>query len=230
MVRKVVDQLKQYGETRRGWLGVRIQDVTPDVAEAMGLAEAKGALVTDVPEGPAKEAGMMAGDVILTFDGTEIGDVRDLTRTVADSPVGAAVPVVVMREGEETELSVTLGRREEAEAEEAAASPATPEEPPQGEMLGLTVQPVTPELAESLGLGENAAGLAVTAVDPASEAYSKGLREGDVITEAGQQAVASVADLEARIKEATDAGRKSLLLLVRRAGDPRFVALPLDQQ
>ncbi|MEY4984411.1 MAG: hypothetical protein RIR62_2677 [Pseudomonadota bacterium] len=230
VVSKVIDQLKEFGETRRGWLGVRIQDVTPDVAEAMGLAEAKGALVTDVPDGPAKDAGMLAGDVILTFDGSEIGDVRDLTRTVADSPVGAAVPVVVMRDGTQTELSVTLGRREEAEAAEAATGPATPEEPPQGEMLGLTVQPVTPDLAESLGLGADASGLAVTAVDPASEAFAKGLREGDVITEAGQQSVASVADLEARVKEAQDAGRKSLLLLVRRAGDPRFVALPLDGQ
>lgn len=230
VVSKVIDQLKEYGETRRGWLGVRIQDVTPDVAEAMGLAEAKGALVTDVPDGPAKEAGMMAGDVILTFDGKDIGDVRDLTRTVADSPVGAAVPVVVMREGEETELSVTLGRREDAESAEAGATPGTPEEPKQGEMMGLTVQPLTPDLAESLGLGADVSGLAVTAVDLASEAYAKGLREGDVITEAGQQAVATVADLEAQVKEAQDAGRKSLLLLVRRAGDPRFVALPLDEE
>jgi serine protease Do len=229
VVSKVVDQLKEFGETRRGWLGVRIQDVTPDVAEAMGLADAKGALVTDVPDGPAKDGGMLAGDVILSFDGKEIGDVRDLTRTVADSPVGAAVPVLVMREGKETELSVTLGRREEAEAEEAAAAPGTPDEPQQGEMLGLSIQPVTPELAESLGLGADASGLAVTAVDPASEAYAKGLREGDVITEAGQQPVASVEDLEARVKEAQDAGRKSLLLLVRRAGDPRFVALPLEE-
>ncbi|MBN2629540.1 MAG: Do family serine endopeptidase, partial [Rhodobacteraceae bacterium] len=102
VVTKVVDQLKEFGETRRGWLGVRIQDVTPDVAEAMGLAEAKGALVTDVPDGPAKDAGMQAGDVITTFDGQEITSSRDLTRQVADSPVGAAVPVIVLREGETT--------------------------------------------------------------------------------------------------------------------------------
>ena len=230
VVTKVVDQLREFGETRRGWLGVRIQDVTPDVAEAMGLAEAKGALITDVPDGPAKDAGMLAGDVITTFDGKEIADVRDLTRQVADSPVGSAVPVVVLREGETTTLSVTLGRREEAEAAEVVPAAAEPDAAPQAlELLGLTLAPLTPETATELGLPDDAQGLAVTAVDVASEAYGKGLREGDVITEAGQQPVATLADLEARLTEARDAGRKSLLLLVRRAGDPRFVALGVDE-
>ncbi len=230
VVSKVVDQLKEFGETRRGWLGVRIQDVTPDVAEAMGLAEAKGALITDVPDGPAKDAGMQAGDVITTFDGKEIGSVRDLTRTVADSPVGAAVPVIVMRDGETTTLSVTLGRREEAEAEEAVPAAAeAPEAPKELELLGLTLAPLTAETAKTLGLEADAKGLAVTKVDPLSEAATKGLQEGDVITEAGQQPVATLEDLEARVTEARDAGRKSLLLLVRRAGDPRFVALSIEE-
>ncbi|MEY4871542.1 MAG: hypothetical protein RLZZ563_872 [Pseudomonadota bacterium] len=229
VVNKVVDQLKQFGETRRGWLGVRIQDVTPDVAEAMGLADAKGALITDVPEGPAKEGGMMAGDVITTFDGTEIGSVRDLTRQVADSPVGAAVPVIVLRDGETMTLSITLGRREEAEAEETvpAAAPA-PEAPQELQLLGLTLQPLTADSADALGMPKDAKGLAVTNVDEASEAFTKGLRAGDVITEAGQQPVERLEDLEARLTEAKDAGRKSLLLLVRRAGDPRFVALSVE--
>jgi len=230
VVTKVVDQLREFGETRRGWLGVRIQDVTPDVAEAMGLTEAAGALVTDVPEGPARDAGMQAGDVITTFDGTAIASSRDLTRQVADSPVGSAVPVVVLREGESMTLSVTLGRREEAEAEEAVPAAAeAPAEPQNLELLGLTLAPVTPEIAQQLGLPEGTEGLAVTAVDAASEAYGKGLREGDVITEAGQQPVARLEDLEARVTEAREAGRKSLLLLVRRAGDPRFVALAIEE-
>ncbi|MBU9696762.1 DegQ family serine endoprotease [Rhodobacteraceae bacterium HSP-20] len=230
VVSKVVDQLKQFGETRRGWLGVRIQDVTPDVAEAMGLTDAKGALITDVPDGPAKDAGMLAGDVITTFDGKEIGSVRDLTRTVADSPVGAAVPVIVLRDGKTTTLSVTLGRREEAEADEAVpAAAGAPEEPKELELLGLTLAPLTAETAKSLGLDADAKGLAVTKVDPLSEAATKGLQEGDVITEAGQQPVERIEDLEARVTEARDAGRKSLLLLVRRGGDPRFVALGVDE-
>ncbi|NUB44092.1 Do family serine endopeptidase [Fertoebacter nigrum] len=229
VVTKVVAQLKEFGETRRGWLGVRIQDVTPDVAEAMGLADAKGALITDVPDGPAKDAGMVAGDVILSFDGAEVADTRELVRRVADAPIGEAVRVLVMREGKTQTLSVTLGRREEAEADEAVPAVAVPETPTEAEVLGLTVQPVTAEMAEALGLPAGTEGLAVTAVDQVSEAYAKGLREGDVITEAGQQKVVRIKDLQDRIDEAQEAGRKSLLLLIRRGGDPRFVALSIEE-
>lgn len=229
VVSKVVDQLKEFGETRRGWLGVRIQDVTPDVAEAMGLAAASGALITDVPEGPAKDAGLLAGDVILTFNGSEIKDVRDLTRTVADSPIGEDVPVVVLRAGSEETVQVKLGRREDAEAEtQPAAVQKTPTEPTQTEVLGVTVVPMDDAVAQSLNLPAGSQGLAVTHVDPASEAAAKGVAPGDVIVEAGQQKVVSLSDLEDRITEAKDAGRKSILLLVRREGDPRFVALSVE--
>ena len=230
VVTKVVDQLKEFGETRRGWLGVRIQDVTADVAEAIGLADAKGALVTDVPEGPAKDAGLLAGDVILTFNGTTVDDVRDLTRTVADSPIGEAVPVVVLRDGAEMTISVTLGRRETAEGESdlAAVPQDTPEVPQVSEVLGLTLAPLDDAAKEALGLPSNAAGVLVTGVDIASEAYAKGLREGDLITEAGQKKVVAVGDLLDRVSEAKEAGRKSLLLLVRTNGDPRFVALSVE--
>ncbi|HEX9859554.1 MAG TPA: DegQ family serine endoprotease [Paracoccaceae bacterium] len=228
VVTKVVAQLREFGETRRGWLGVRIQDVTPDVAEALSLPAAKGALITDVPDGPAKDAGMLAGDVILSFDGSDISDVRDLTRRVADAPVGQAVRVVVLREGKSQTLSVTLGRREEAEStDDPTITP--PQEPATAQLLGLTVEPLTPEAAEALGMAADSQGLVVTAVDPASEAYGKGLRTGDVITEAGQQKVVRTKDLEDRVAEARDAGRKSLLLLIRRGGDPRFVALTIDE-
>ncbi|WP_103333851.1 DegQ family serine endoprotease [Pseudotabrizicola formosa] len=228
VVTKVVDQLKEFGETRRGWLGVRIQDVTPDVAEAMGLTEASGALVTDVPDGPAKDSGIIAGDVITLFDGQPVRDTRDLTRRVADSPVGEAVPVIVQRDGRSETLQVTLGRREEAEAAETRPAAATPEDPVEAEILGMTLAPVTDEMKEQLSLPNDAEGLVVGAVDQTSEAYAKGLREGDIITEAGQQQVLRVKDLEDRITEARDAGRKSILLLVRRAGDPRFVALAIE--
>jgi len=228
VVDKVTKQLREFGETRRGWLGVRIQDVTPDVAEAMGLADAKGALITDVPDGPAKDAGMIAGDVILSFDGADVSDTRELVRRVADAPIGQAVKVLVMREGKTESLSITLGRREDAEAEPVPAA-AEPPEPVEASLLGLTVLPVTPEQTEQLGLPAGTEGLVVTAVDEVSEAYAKGLREGDVITEAGQQKVLAVKDLQARITEAQDAGRKSLLLLIRRGGDPRFVALSIEK-
>ena len=229
VVSKVTAQLKEFGETRRGWLGVRIQDVTPDVAEAMGLPMAAGALITDVPEGPAKTAGLLAGDVIMTFNAEDITDTRDLTRTVADSPIGEAVPVLVLRDGKETKVQVTLGRREVAEAEPVpAAAEKTPVEPQKTEVLGVTVVPMTDEVAKSLNLPMGSTGLAVTHVDPVSEASGKGVTAGDVIVEAGQQKVVKLSDLEDRITEAKDAGRKSILLLIRREGDPRFVALSIE--
>jgi serine protease Do len=226
VVTDVVAQLREFGETRRGWLGVRIQDVTPDVAEAIGLQEARGALVTDVPEGPAMEAGIRQGDVIVSFDGTPVSDTRELVRRVARTAVGKEVPVIVFRDGATQTLRITLGRREEAERAVPAAQPS--QEPAEAEILGMTVTTVTPEIAEGLGLSGKVTGLAVTAVDETSEAFDKGIRSGDVITEAGQQPVAKPSDLEARITEAKDAGRKSLLLLVRRGGDPRFVALSVE--
>ncbi|MEM9707872.1 MAG: Do family serine endopeptidase [Pseudomonadota bacterium] len=223
----VIAQLEEFGETRRGWLGVRIQDVTEDLAEGLGLQEAKGALVTDVPDGPSKEAGIEAGDVIVEFNGTEIIDTRELVNTVANSPVGAAVPVDVFRDGDLVTLTVTLGRREEAEGAVPASAPAN--EPIEKELLGVKVSTITDELRAELGLSDGSEGLVVTEVSEESEAFEKGLRTGDVITEAGQQKVLTVGDLEDRIAAATDAGRRSLLLLVRRAGDPRFVALSLDE-
>jgi len=229
VVTKVTEQLREFGETRRGWLGVRIQEVTPDVAEAMGLAEARGALVTDVPEGPALDAGVVAGDVIVTFDGVDVADTRELVRKVADTQIGKATEVVVLRDGEPVTLTITLGRREEAEAVAVPAAADKPAEPLEQELLGITLTPLVEGSAEQLGLPAGATGLAVVKVDPASEAYAKGLREGDVITEAGQQPVAKLSDLDDRVTEARDAGRKSLLLLVRREGDPRFVALSIEE-
>jgi serine protease Do len=230
VVKRVVDQLQEFGETRRGWLGVRIQDVTPDVAEAMGLEKAAGALVTDVPEGPAAEGGMLSGDVIMSFDGKEVADTRGLVRQVGNTQVGKTVRVVVYREGKTQTLKITLGRREEAEGAIPVVQPGPDdsEAPVEKSMLDLTFSPLNDELRSTLDLDSNATGLVVTDVDEMSDAYEKGMRAGDLITEAGQQKLSSISDLDERVAEAKEAGRKSLLLLVRRAGEPRFVALPLD--
>ena len=230
VVTNVVDQLREFGETRRGWLGVRIQDVTPDMVDAIeGMDVARGALVTEVPTGPAEDAGMEAGDVITVFDGVEIEDTRELVRIVGNSPVGKDVPVVVLREGETVELTVTLGRRE---TEERVAFPTDEEPeadgPAESTILGLTLSEMTEELADQFGI-EAQEGLVITGIDADSEAASKGLLAGDVITEAGQQPVATVAEFEARIEEASEAGRRSILLLVRRGSDPRFIALSLEE-
>ncbi|MEM6636643.1 MAG: Do family serine endopeptidase [Pseudomonadota bacterium] len=228
VVTRVVEQLQEFGETRRGWLGVRIQDVTDELAEALGLEEVSGALVTDVPDGPAEEAGMEAGDVILSFDGDVVADTRELVRRVGNSSVGSDVRIVVSRNGETQTLVVTLGRRETAEGAVPASAPADAD-PQESEILGMTISTLTSELRSQLGLEDDAEGLVVTDVAEDAEAYEKGLRAGDIITEAGQEKVVGIADLEERVEEAREGGRKSLLLLVRRNGDPRFVALSLEQ-
>ncbi|WP_083480627.1 Do family serine endopeptidase [Jannaschia seosinensis] len=229
VVTNVVAQLQEYGETRRGWLGVRIQDVDEELAEALGLDKARGALVTDVPEGPASEAGIEARDVILSFDGIEIDDTRELVRTVGNTAVDEAVTVTVFRDGAEEEVMVTLGRREEAERTFPASADG-PAEPEQSTFLGVTVSTLTDELREQLGLSDDAEGLVVSDIDPDSAAYDKGLRAGDVIEEAGQVRVNSISELEERIEEAREAGQQSFLLLIRRGTEARFVALPLDEE
>ena len=228
VVKNVITQLKDFGETRRGWLGVRIQDVTPDMVGAItGLETPRGALITDVPPGPAEVAGLLSGDVILSFDGTDVTDTRELVRMVGNAPVGKSVPLDVLRDGKTVPITVVLGRRETAEAAAVPAAGTQQQEPEVTEMLGLSLSEITPNLAEQYGLSTDT-GLVITAVNPDSDAATKGIVAGDIITEAGQQPVVTVADFQARIDEATQAGRKSLLLLVRRGGDPRFVALVLE--
>ena len=189
VVTRVVDQLREFGETRRGWLGVRIQDVTPDIAESIGLEIAKGAMVTSVQDGPSKDAGMLERDVILKFAGQDVDDTRGLVRQVANSPVGETVRVLVFRDGKTVTLKVTLGRREDAER---AVPVVATEDEPEAEaeeitttLLGLTFSALTDELRAELRVEADVEGLAVTAVDEASEAAEKGLRVGDIITEAG---------------------------------------------
>jgi len=230
VVMRVVEQLQEFGETRRGWLGVRIQDVTPDIAEGLGLEASAGALVTDVPEGPAREAGMEVGDVITSFDGSTVEDTRELVRIVGESPVGETVRVVVLREGETQTLLVTLGRRE---TEERVAFPDTESPdvaPEQSDFRGLTLMPLTDELRQQLGAEGVEGGLVIEAVDPNSEAADRGLMAGDVITEAGQEPVADLDAFHARVAEAAEAGQKSVLLLISRGGNPRFVALPISDE
>lgn len=229
VVERVVDQLRDYGETRRGWLGVRIQNVDKDVAEALGLDQPSGALVTDVPEGPALIAGLQAGDVILSFNGEEIEDSRELVKVVADTPVGEDVEVTVFRDGNEESLQVEVGRLEEAVLA-AAPGPEGDNGAPAGEqtVLGLTVSSISEALREEYGLEDDATGLLVTGVEEGSDAEEKGLAPGDVIVEVGQEMLSAPRELRDRIKAAEEAGRNSILLLVRRDDAPRFVALTLS--
>ncbi len=227
VVSQVVDQLIKYGETRRGWLGVRIQDVSEDIAAALDLEKAEGALVTDVPAGPAAEAGIQPGDVIVSFDGKPITDIRELVRIVAETEVGKAVRVVVVREGKTQTVLVTLGRLEEAlqtldsPADRPAARPVDSDE-------GMTLGALTPDVRNTYGLSEDIDGVVVLDVEAGSPADAKGIRAGDVILEVGQRPVNTPQDVLKAFDTAREAGRQSVLLLVDRNGDKRFVAITLN--
>lgn len=227
VVTKVVDQLREFGETRRGWLGVRIQDVDEDMATALGLEKVAGAMVSSVPDGPAMDAGVLAGDVILSFDGEDVDDTRELVRVVGNTEVGKSVRMVVYRDGGTQTLKVVLGRREDAEKASVVPAVATPVEPKEAEELGMKMTVLTDEVREGLKIDKSTTGVAVVAVDETKDAFEKGIRSGDVIVEVGQKPVASPADVSAAFKDARDAGRKSVLVLVQREGNPRFVGLSL---
>jgi serine protease Do len=239
----VIGQLREFGETRRGWLGVRIQDVTEDIAAGLGLGAPKGALVAGVEEeGPAAAAGILAGDVIVSVDGQAVDAMNTLPRMVADLPVGKQVSIVVMREGAEQTLSVTLGRLEDAEkaAEEeeevAAADPADPEPetptPPAVVTgpLGLSLADLSPELRDEYGIMPGvASGVVVTAVEEGSAAYEKRLRAGDVIVEVGQERVSTPEEFEERLEALRAEGRANVKLVVQnKDGHVRWVNLPID--
>ncbi len=230
VVSGVVDQLEKYGETRRGWLGVRIQNVTEDIADAIGLDSVAGALVTDVPAGPAADAGIEAGDVILRFDGQDVTDTRELVRLVAEAPVGASVRVVVFRDGGTQTILVTLGRLEEAVLTSAEGGrQLAPAEAPKFTIQGMQLGQLTPEYRDRFMIGEDTDGVVILEVDAGSQAAEKGLRPGDVIMEVSQNPVQVPKDVVDRIEAARDAGRRSILLLVRSGGSGRFVALALAE-
>jgi serine protease Do len=218
----------------RGWLGVRIQAVTDEIAESLGLDKARGALIASVSEnGPAHAAGIQAGDVVVSFDGRPVGDMKRLPRLVAETPVDKTVPVTVWRKHGETSVQVKIGRLEESEQQQAS----TQEPPKTGgkdragtvKTLGLTLSSITPELKEKYSLADDSKGVVVVEVAKDSPAAAKGVRAGDMIMEAAQEEVSNPGEISSRIDEAKKSGRKSILLLVERQGDLRFVALRLDQ-
>jgi serine protease Do len=226
----VIDQLKQFGETRRGWLGVRIQQVTDEIAESLNVKPPRGALVAGVDErGPAKPAGIEPGDVIIKFDGKDIKEMRDLPRVVADAPVGKDVPVVIIRKGKEETKTVKLGRLEDGEKLAAVKQDAVPDKSVVKKTLGIELANISDDLRKRYKIKDTVKGVVITGIDASSPAADKRLSPGDVIVEIAQEAVGNADEFQARIDKLKKDGRKSALLLVAGAdGELRFVALPLQ--
>lgn len=233
LAKPVIEQLLEFGETRRGWLGVHIQTLTDEIAESLGLDDTRGALVANVTEGgPAEAAGIQPGDVILSFNGKSIDRMRHLPRIVAETPVGEKSDVVLWRKGEEMTVEVTLGRLEDQEA--TAASRSSEEKNGNGgddatiDDMGLTVSSLTAKLREQYEVPDNIEGVIVTDVASGGNAAQKGVQPGDILLEMNQETVSAPGDVANIVASVKEAGRRSVLVLFTRGGDRRFIVVPLN--
>ena len=227
----VIDQLREFKEVRRGWLGVRIQQVTDDIAESLGIKPARGALVAGIDDkGPAKPAGIEPGDVIVKFDGKDIKEMRDLPKIVGDTPIGKDVPVIVIRKGKEETKTVRLGRLEDTPQQASVKTDVpAPDKPVVQKALGLNLANMSDDLRKKYKIKDGVKGVVIVDVDANSPAAEKRLTAGDVIVKVTDEEVANAADVQKRIDQLKKDGKKTALLLVANAeGDVRFVALALQ--
>jgi serine protease Do len=229
VVAPVVEQLREFGEVRRGWLGVNIGNVTDDMAEALGLSDTLGAIVLDVFDGPALDAGLKSMDIIISFDGQDVKSSGELVRLVGKTAVGKLVNAIIIREGAEKMLSITLGQRPDPDALAQRQENVPKQDEKPETILGMLLLEITDAQRQEMELPSNSAGLIVMEIDEESVAFEKGIRPGDIISDVGQKAVTTLQDFLTRVGEAKKAGRESVLLLVRRDGQPRFVVLPIEE-
>ena len=231
LAENVVLQLQEYGQTRRGWLGVFIQEITPEIAENFDLENENGALVSSVHSGgPAEEAGIQAGDVVIAFNGKPIEEMRSLPRIVAESAIGKPLDITIMREGEEINLTVTLGVLEEAE--EAGLFAGTPNDiSPNGPLklaeMGMTLNNLNPDLRQEFAIGDDVEGVIITEVEPGMPADESGLMAGDVIRRVGKVQVENLAEADNAVQAEIEADKTSILLLINRQGRDRFTAVTI---
>lgn len=224
IARDVIAQLREHGRVERGWLGVQIQGLTPDLAAGLGLGKVEGALVTDVfPGTPAAQAGIHQGDLIVAFADTAIKDARQLPRLVAGTEAGSTAKVTVLRNGRKLTLDLTISRMPDEPRMASATPPA--ERSPGANELGLALAELTPDRRADLGLDDGIAGVVVENVKRGSEAARKGIRPGDVIVAVNQDRVTKPAEIAKRVAEAKSGERKTVVMLVNRKGDQRFLAL-----
>ena len=228
VVEPVVKQLKEFGEVRRGWLGVSIGDLNQDMADALGMKEPSGSIVLEVYDGPSKDAGLLASDVIVMFDNKEVSNSGELVRIVGDTTVGRTVDVIVLRQGERIKVRVKLGQRPSNKELNAQVTQPEPAKPNEDAVDGVGLSELTDSLREEYGIDSAISGVIIMSVDETSSAYENGLRKGDVITDVAQKPIGSVEEVEELVSSAKSEGRQSVLLLVRREGQPRFIVLKFN--
>ncbi|MEM7619017.1 MAG: Do family serine endopeptidase [Pseudomonadota bacterium] len=226
----VINQLRKYGETRRGWLGVRIQSITPEIAESLNLKNPKGALVASItPGSPAAEAGLTTGDVIVKFNSSKIETMRQLPRVVANTEIDDFVNIEYIRKGKRHAVKVRIGRLQEVKADGPA--PVEDSKDVKQSLIGLTVSSLTEKLRKTYKIDSKTQGIVVTKVEPSSIAEQRNIKPGDVIIEVAQEEVKSLIEVQRRVERIKKSGKNRVLLLLSDSkGDLRFVAVPIQQK
>lgn len=231
LAKPIIEQLKEFGKAHRGWLGVKIQDVTKEVANSVGLAKAMGALVVETTDGgPAQQAGVEAGDIITHFNGKEIAEMRFLPRMVAETKIGSKATLTVWRKGSSKQLSMTIKELKDEELDEQSSNGEQLDKLKQkGEetLLGLSLVPLNEALKQELSLPKSTTGVVVTKVDRSSEAARRGLRPSDAIVEINNSKIKDVSHFKRLIEDAKKAGRDYALLRVIRGDQSAFLTLPI---
>ncbi len=230
LAKTVVAQLRKYGHARRGWLGVKIQEVTPEIAESLGLKAPDGALIAGIEDnGPAQKAHLQNGDVILKFDNKDVKEMKVLPRIVAETDINKQVPVDIWRDGRRQTVTVTIGELPDTTEQASLTKPEkpAPAKPLQLSGLGLSLSPITPEARSKFSLNQDQKGVVVTNVEGGTTASDNGLKAGDVIVEVNQKDVATPADVQAGVERARKDGRANVLMLVQNQDGMRYVPLSL---
>jgi serine protease Do len=228
----IVDQLRSFGHTRRGWIGVRIQQVTPDIAESLNLPKAEGALVAGVNAGgPAEHAHLQNGDVILSFNNTKLEQMKTLPRVVADTSIDAMVPVTVWRAGHQVTLQIRVAEMpDDTPPDEKKPAPAAAASSLDLSDLGMKLSPLSDALRQKFHIDAGQKGLVVTDVAKGGVAEDRGVKPGDVLMEVQQQAVSSTSDVQKRLAEARSQNRHTVLLLVQGADGMRWIPVPVGRK
>jgi serine protease Do len=229
LARPIIEQLKATGKVERGWIGARIQPVTDEIAEAVGLDKGRGAMIAGVdPSSPAAQAKLQPGDVILSYDGKPIDRSRQLPRLVADTPPETPVKVTMWRDGKEHEVEVKIAALNPNRPTPPPPEPEKPKPPPSIDALGLKLTKLTAELRKQFSLPEGAKGVVITEVSQNSAAAAQALRPGDLVIAVGHDPVATLDDVQQKIAAVKKNGHKNVLVRVEREGNSRFIALPLE--